>query len=555
MTDQHRVRPGHARRLVRVAALFLVALTSRTQAQSDTLWQYSSPSKIVSRRLQEGSPQLLVISEDHVVALDPGNGSVVWDVPHSIPVSFVSDDTLGHNLVGAGTSITAVDYRTGKQLWARSGFPHLDSSYVLLPDDGKMALLQSGSSLWAFDPATGAAAWNSLEAMPGSVVRDFVLLRESGLVLLFLEGPGGKGSLAAVSRDSGTTRWYRDGLFSEAPAFRTRNGVSSLKNYQLLATRHDSLLVVYVTTDGPVRLDVVTGVIRWRSAVLRGRKVAGVAQDYMPMCLCAGSILVPVDRGVVALDPETGALRWEAPLPDKPTAARRRPQGLLLFGLGVLKSYATLLDSASGAPRWKLGLSDVDKVLLDRDSLLAAHDEKLLAIEIATGSQRILAKVEFGDHEQPRMLAPRPGGGYLLVSRQNLAAVGPEGLLYQRFYRAPPQSFGERLIATSIRRKGRAQLTPSVFYSLTDTPDASGVKYYSVVAVGTADGAELRRLPVQSRDPDYVLDSWSGKIFLIVDNRRVVARTFALPKELIPSGRDEDTGAAADSAAFATESP
>jgi hypothetical protein len=40
-----------------------------------------------------------------------------------------------------------------------------------------------------------------------------------------------------------------------------------------------------------------------------------------------------------------------------------------------------------------------------------------------------------------------------------------------------------------------------------------------------------------------------------VDNRRVVARTFALPKELIPSGRDEDTGAAADSAAFATESP
>ncbi len=535
-----------------VAVLLLVTLTSVTWAQSDTLWQYTSPSKIVSRRLQQGSPQLLIISEDHVVALDRSSGAVVWDVRHAVPVAFVSDDTLGLNIVAAGASMTAVDYRTGKAVWARSDFPDLDSSYVLLPDDGKMAFVQSGTSLWAFDPATGTAAWNSLAALPGAVVRDFVLLKESGVVLLFLDGPGAKGSLAALSRASGALLWRQDSLFSDAPGFRVHGAISSLKNYQLLTARHDSVLVVYVTPDGPVRLDPGTGAVRWRGTALRGRKVSGLDQGYMRMCLCAGSLIVPLGRGAAALDPETGALRWEISLPDKPTAARAQPPGLMLFGLGVFKSFVVLVDSTSGTSRWKLGLSEQDLVLRRRDSLLVAHGGQLLAIDAATGSQRIVAKVDFEDGEHPQGLTPGTDGGYLLASRQNLAAVGPEGLIYQRFYRAP----GPGILSTTGRRTGRAQVSPRVFYALTDEPDASGEKYYSVVAVNTADGAEVQRLRVQGRDPAYELDGRLGHIFLVVDKRLVVARTFGLPKDLLPTTLEASAGGvAADSTAEEGESP
>ena len=185
----------------------------------------------------------------------------------------------------------------------------------------------------------------------------------------------------------------------------------------------------------------------------------------MPMCLCQGQLLVPFQLGLAALDPATGVLRWEVSLPDAPAWAQPSSAGLLLIGQ-QRASFAMLVDSLTGQPKWgPTPIGDEALTLWSPDTLAAIRGNKLIVMPLATGTVVEIAKIRFKDQERAQRLQARPGGGYVVVARQNIMAVNAENaVLYNRYYPAPSPSFGDKFLGGS--KKGMAFTTRMIYYGL-----------------------------------------------------------------------------------------
>ncbi|MEV6008185.1 PQQ-binding-like beta-propeller repeat protein [Streptomyces sp. NPDC051976] len=104
---------------------------------------------------------------------------------------------------GYGTTLYAVNARTGKNAWAPVNLAGTDWWSALAYGGGRLYALNGDGVLTAFDPATGAKIWTA--ALPGQYSFTSAPTYADGVV--YTGGAGSGGTLYAVDAASGTVRW------------------------------------------------------------------------------------------------------------------------------------------------------------------------------------------------------------------------------------------------------------------------------------------------------------------------------------------------------------
>lgn len=436
-------------------------------------------------------------------------------------------------LIATDKSLIALDAATGQRLWELDGLPDLDAGLFWGRCGNSTGLSYRKDRIVAFDLASGRRLWDgdSLPAM--REIRGFVSLHEKDLLLLFLRTAASDQSLVAIQLSSGAVRWRRDELFAQSPRFAGRRGVSDITEYQSVIPDTDTSLILYVSADGPLRLDSRSGATLWQGEPV-GPRVPSVA-DYAAMQVVDSLLVIPRDDGLVALDLRDGHRVWEQPalLPTHATRLVPLPSGLLVR---AGRAFVTVLDPATGTPRWRQPLTaPTDGVAYDiaAERYYVATRDRVVAADLATGDTTGLATLAFDDGEHADDLFAIDDG-LLIVSRQNLFRVGFDGAIhYHRFYKAPGATFFEKLggalslnLGVFGARFGTAQLRSEYAYFLTTDPDSAGRSGNSLVRVALRDGGEAGRLWFRERSPRLRADPARDQVLVFEDARTLVAVRF-----------------------------
>lgn len=528
--------------LVTAAAL---AVPAPAAAQSDVLWRYVAPQSIKFTHVDVAG-NLLVAMDTLVVALHADSGTPVWSFHLPGPTQVFRNVLDAYFLIGTGRTVTALDPVTGDTVWRRADLPDLTRTSFATLRDQTTALLQTKSGFAAIDLRTGVTQWDSTSLPAGTVVREYFPLREHNLLLLLARTALSNVALLGVTLDSGRVLWRHDSLFHTMPRFKREKGVESLTDYQVPRMLADTTLLIYFTKDGPMRLDPRTGAVHWRGDALAGTPVGSWEEAYPAPQLLDSLVIVATERQLVALDRTTGALRWRSAqaFRERPTWLVARPGGILVGGFGRPKQFLAALDPATGNRLWPDDLEPKGGATgyIRSDTVYLSNDGVLSRIPLASGKRDEVASILFQGGEQPVRMDTLPGGGFVLVARQNIMRVNHDGTVaYRRYYKAPSASFLAKLVSTALivglnvasyaatpaggmapiivrnpvltARYGRTTEALNYFYIFTATPDSTGREGYSLVLLDRRDGRELGRLWFDERSPDYELDVVSGAVY------------------------------------------
>lgn len=481
-------------------AAFLSAPTPNVAQQlppADTVWRYRAAADIASYRICPET-ELLVATKSSLIALDAGTGAPLWELT-DLP-------SLARGLfTGRCGGATGISYRQDR--------------------------------IVAFDVASGRRLWDAAALPPIREIRGYMALEDQDLLLLFLRTASSERSLAAVQLSTGKPHWIRDDLFSQSPRFANRDGVSDLSEYQVLIADSDTTLLLYVTPDGPMRLDHRTGAVLWQGQGSTTTRVPALG-DYAPMVVMDSVLVVPRERGLVAFDTRDGHVLWEVAdlLPRHASRMYRASNGLLVR---AGPSHVTLLDLWTGTPRWQSPLTvSTDGVAYEivGDLYYVVTGDRLLVADLATGDTAGLATLQFsGDEHAGLMYAT--GDGLVISSRQNLFRVATSGeLVYHRYFPAPGASLLEKVAGAASgsfgvfgARFGTAAFRNEYAYFLTNAPDANGRTGNSLVRVALDAGTEAGRIWFRERSPDFRPDPARDQLLVVQNKRKLVALRFPAP--------------------------
>ena len=487
---------------VRIAA---AALKNLRVVESPALWRYTRPTDInffvwvVIPGLRAVEPAgagpfphvVVVASKTELAALDAATGTPIWtrqDLADLRGEAFDIVQNTGYGVLTRGEKMEVIDFRTGETRW----------------DTGALSLLS-------------ARGWLGV---PGV----------DPLVLMY----GGTGrsasTLMAVELATGKLRWRQDSLFTVGPKAFVIGGVSYLLGHQPPLGAADTSLILYLSTEGPIRVHARTGALLWRSDALRAAKIPTLRDGYARMARQRGSVFVPSEKGLLALRVADGRPAWGAPrlFKSQVTWMAPTPRGLLVRG----DDWLDLLDPGTGQSVWRapVSLKSSTRLVLRGDTVYVAADKKVLAIQLPDGSVRTLAAVSFKGGEVPTAFGVWDAG-LVLGSWHNLMLVDRQGTVrYHHAYPSPKENFGELM-----RRGGGGAGTQRpttrwgsgfVFF-FTGERDEADREGFSLVKVDPANGREAGRLWFDERAPAYNLESGSSTVYYQHNPREVVALKFA----------------------------
>lgn len=248
--------------------------------------------------------------------------------------------------VGAGDHVYALDGRTGAVKWTyvtghgvgAGGITNttLMAGVVFFHGADVDADGRPVRALFAVDAATGALHWTLLPSAPAGSLNGLMIADPVAVVgnTVYLVAPGGQVPSGTYALDlaSGKVLWGADGLGAEAVTVGDRGvyvaqaiGASSAQG----------------PTDGTLTaLDPATGAQRWQYHGL-----------YGGMLLCGGLLCVTSGppSTLAALDPATGATRWTRPIEDQTVSLN--VIGTTLYVAD--QSGVSALDPATGQERWR----------------------------------------------------------------------------------------------------------------------------------------------------------------------------------------------------------
>ena len=545
-------------RILGAAALACMLGSAHLAAQSDTLWQYTASAAIRFTRVDPAG-HLLVVTDQAVVAVHPDSGTVAWKYPVEGRVRLLGVRPFGPVVVGYAGVVAAIDPVRGDTVWRRADLPDLEHATFDMGHDDHTVLLQTKNGFLALNLETGATRWDSTALPPNTIVREYVRLTDYNLLLLFTRTPLSDVSLFAVTLDSGHVVWRNDSLFAAKPKFKRTQDVEALTDFQWTLVLPDTSLIVYVSSDGPIRLDPHSGRVRWRATELAGMDVAGLDKGFPALRVRDSLILVPSGKQLVALDTATGRVRWRtaAEFRDELSWLVSQPSPMLAGGVAREKPFLQAVDPRSGATVWpsEIKLKQPATAYYLHDTVYVSSDGRLMAVPLATGVSRSIAEVRFQGDEQRIGMDTVEGGGLVLWGQQNIMRVGLDGhVVYRRYYKAPGASFLAQLASTLLivglnvasiaatppggfariitnnpvlaARYARAKAAANHFYVFTESPDSAGQKGYSLVLLDRRDGHELGRMWFDERSPHYEIDHPTATVYVRHGDVAVVARRF-----------------------------
>lgn len=436
--------------------------------------------------------------------------------------------TSAELLVTSKNVLVALDAATGARLWQLDSLPNLDWG-LFFPCDAGTGLSYRQDKITAFDLVSGKKRWDAAALPPFQEIRGYAALLEPDLLLLFLRTAASDRSLVALRLSTGQRLWQRDDLFLQPPAFAAHGGVTDIAEFQTFIPDGDSSLFLYVSPDGPVRLDLRSGATVWKGEALAGPRVPHLGQ-YAAMRLVDSTLVIPRDKGLVGLDARDGHVRWQATTlaPRHATRLAAVPAGLLVRA-GA--DWVTVLDPATGTPRWAWPLTartdGVAYEVVGNRYFLVSRD-RLLVVDLETGDTTGLGKLSFKDSESASQML-RNGEGLLIISRQNLFRVDDQGALrYQRYYHAPGANFFQVMGGMNPNATfGSAAVAGQYAYFVTNEPDSAGHKGNSLLRVLLADGGEAGRVWFREKSPTYWPDPSRDQLLLLADGHTLVAVRFS----------------------------
>lgn len=425
-------------------------------------------------------------------------------------------------------ALVALDASTGTPLWTLADLPDLEAGLYWGTCGAATGLSYKKDRIVAFDLVSGRRLWDAGALAAFQEIRGYAVLSRVDLLLLFLRTPASDRSLVGLRLSTGERMWQRDDLFAQPVAFAGRGGVSDISEYQaFLADTHGSL-ILYVSADGPLRLDARTGATMWKGEALAGPRLPTL-RDYAGMVLVDSVLVIPRDRGVVALDTRDGHVRWAAETLLSAHASRLAtvPSGLLVR---AGRAHVVVIDPATGTLRWDRPLTvPTDGVAYEivGDRYFVVTRDRLLVADLATGDTTGLASLAFQDGEHAQQMYALDDG-LVIASRQNLFRVDFDGAVrHHRFYKAPGASFFEVLGGVSPGAQfGRTALRAEYAYFVTNAPDSTGRTGNSLVRVSLEEGSEAGRIWFREKGPRYFPDTARDQVLVVEGKRTLVALRF-----------------------------
>ena len=522
-------------RRLALGALCLLLPRADVQAQTAAAWRHQAFREITDFAVS-ATGAVMVLTDSSVVALDPADGRALWERRGKLRYAGLGLSMVG--LLGATTRPDVVDLQTGTTRWSLGELP-LREPYAYLPLDPLNLLLVTGAS------------------------------------------DAGPLTLVAASLDSGTVRWRQDTLLSHVPKLPDRARDLTLADGQPPLFDTDSTAVLFPSRGGPLRIHLGTGALLWRADTLVDEVPPQAGRGYASMVADGDLVLVPYERRLMAVDRESGRVRWDRRerFPSRLAQIVPTPHGILVRGFfedakpsDRIQGFVELLDRATGRSRWPRPIKDLrdpTALTLRGDTAYLAGRDRFYTLDLVAARLREAGTLDFKGGESPWAVEER-GGLLVLYSSQNVAGVEWGGSTrFHRYYPAPGASLLTKIVSTVVivglntalgaHAQSRANATGGmVFYPqiaanpvldvrykgtvaaerflhvLTSAEDPDGRGGFSVVRVEKETGEERGRVWVDGRSPDYRLDPASGTVYLLRKKRVIEALRFTPAGTLPP---------------------
>ena len=525
-----------------VAALIVIAAARDAAAQQQVVWRYAADTDITYFN-QSPIGTVLVAAGQRLTSIDPASGKITWSISDSTPF--------------ATKRLQAIPF----------------TPYLWVIDDGGSGLIDLESGAWKWRAPSPTLA-NS---------RGRLIVLEKQLILDYVEGDETHRVLRAVDVETGNVKWELDTVFTRSPELIEVQCCAGRKIKTIEGSLPpffdgDSTLVVWLTEDGPLAVNVNSGAVLWRAASLKGKRPPDARAGYARTVAANGVVYLPYEKSLTALNIRDGSAVWEKPREYRSHVAQMQllPDGLLVRaevgpkdGGFVHRNALDLLDPETGKSRWRDQFDDMAQstpfvvrndtafVSVDAHTFVGTH-QKLIAIALATGASREVANYQFKGDEHPSAIQARPPG-IALMSSQNVMMIDSAGLVrYHTYFPAPQASTLARLgiaalvlaadIAAYSLAGGAAQATRStmpypVFNPLIDTrykasvamekymyirttvPDSTGEDIQGFVRIDKNTGKDNGRAGIGVKT-GYLIDEVDGRIYFLAKPREVVALRF-----------------------------
>jgi len=481
----------------------------------------------------------------------------LWEHQASDSIAFFRVTPLGSVLVATSASLTSLDGTTGAPMWVRA-HKDLDDSNVIHITASPFALVTWRTGFEVVDLNTGESKWSS-RSLPIEAVYGHVPVVERRMLLVYGKRARHQSVLVAADLESGAVLWRQDSLFVAPPEplvlrtqYRTRK---TMAGSQPPIFDTDTSIILYVSKDGPIKIDARTGSLVWRTPALRRKEPPAPMNGYAPMVYADNLLYVPTDDRLTAIDLRDGRIVWDR------TRLKSKPRQLELTGAGLVvrMPYIDLLDPRTGASRWPRAFSDLEHstpfVVRDGDVYVAAEGA-FYRIDLASGVATELSRYELRETKQPQALEVVPGG-FALRTAQNLIRFDSAGVPTAHLFYPPPKlspvvrvayaaaaialsqwSYSEA--AASVARTGEMQtyviLNPILsrrygaskkardhYYVLTVFKEPTERTGPGLVKLNVVTGKEESRLWLGDRTPEYEVDAIDSTVVFKQGKRQIVA--------------------------------
>ncbi len=536
----------------RLAAAMFTALTPLPVLAQEVAWQVNVPGPVRWIVPRPGGSVVLG-SAKYLFALRTEGALRLWEYAAEDSIKHLIEAGPRTYLLVHGDTVALLDTESGLRYWVRGDLPTGKDLALHVSDSTRLALFHTTRDATVVDLDSGTTRWTASGLDGVAAVRDLFWHRQAGVVLLVVRGAGQEQSVVLVGDRSGEILWRADSAFTERLRFVREDRRETVADRAYPVVLPDSGAVLHFSKEGPVRISR-DGRLAWRATALAGSRPPAATRDFPRMRLTDSLLLVPQERGLVAVRLDDGTLAWRSTpaLPDHPTEVRPVRHGILVGGLGRARPFVTLLDPGTGRAVWPAPVTLHPHATARelRDTLYAADQRELLAIPLATGVPRRLAQIPFGPGASARRLDVADSTGIIVFDREHLFRVRPDGsVAYSLEYDYPaPSVLGQiagfaLLVGTGIMAASSPTGGPILSFSpggwrgdvsaggrrwvfLTNAKVGPGMTALTLVAVDPTDGAETGRLPI-GESALYRVDQSNGFVYLVEGEERVVAHRWA----------------------------